>query len=329
MGAKTKIVCCEIDSKMKLLFTALCVAGVLSLALVQNAFAGTYELGAQAYSSKNYQKAIEIWSQDELRANPDAQFGLGVLYIRGMGIQQNMEKGVEFYKRAARLGHASAQFNLGLAYFTERGVKYSPGKAKLWWEKAAIQGHAGAQYNLAAILWSGKGVGKDQASAMHWFRKAVHNGSVPAISFLRKLYQPMQQVLVENIKEINNRETSRSIPLIEEMGMYKLAKQAMQEGSHDQAFKYWQPLAKDGHAESQYQVAVLYEQGLGVDQNLEEAIDWYRSAAEKGEPNAQFRIGLYHINESDDANPSLGLYWIQSAADNDNLQAKEYLQQNL
>ncbi|MEM7194792.1 MAG: tetratricopeptide repeat protein [Pseudomonadota bacterium] len=305
------------------------LCGLFGLLLPFSAISSDYNAGLKAYSSEDFKSAAKIWSDSSLKSDAEAQFGLGVLYVRGMGVEQDVSRGVGLYKKAARMGHPSAQFNLGLAYYTERGTEYSPGKAKLWWEKAAVQGHPSAQYNLASMLWSGKGIKKDQASAMQWFRKAIRSGSREALVFLRDLYQPMYTVLTENISKIAKRGGNRGIPLIEEMGMYKLAQKAMERGSHNQAYRYLQPLAEDGHPESQYDVATLLEQGLGVDQNLEEAIDWYKVAAESGSPKAQFRIGLYHMNESSDVNPALGLYWIQSAADNNYEDAKKYLEQNL
>ncbi len=36
----------------------------------------------------------------------------------------------------------------------------------------------------------------------------------------------------------------------------------------------------------------LYEEGYGVDKDLKKAVTWYRQAAEKGMPDAEFRLAL-------------------------------------
>ena len=45
--------------------------------------------------------------------------------------------------------------------------------------------------------------------------------------------------------------------------------------------------AISGDAESQYQLALCYRNGEGVEQSNEEAVKWYRKAAEHGNSDAQ------------------------------------------
>ena len=54
--------------------------------------------------------------------------------------------------------------------------------------------------------------------------------------------------------------------------------------------------AAEGDAETQYELAELYAEGDGVEQNLVEAVKWYRKAAEQGHDSAQFEVGLSYQN---------------------------------
>lgn len=285
-----------------------------------------YEEGAKAYAEKNYSTAIGEWSSSDLSNHPQTQFALGVVYMRGVGVSQDFATGIVHYTRAAEAGFASAQFNLGLAYYAGKGVAQSGEQAAKWWQMAAAQGHTVAQYNLGAILWSGDGVEKNQARAIHWFRQARSNGSQDASNFLLTLYAPMYRELNADSLDLARNNAQRTIPLIDEMGMYKLGQQAAAKRDYMQAFGYWQPLAKDGHLNSQYQIARMLEFGLGVDKNLNDAINWYEKAARKGLGRAQYRIALYHLNENPEPNKALGLYWMQSAADNNSEEAVAYIQ---
>ena len=49
--------------------------------------------------------------------------------------------------------------------------------------------------------------------------------------------------------------------------------------------------AEQGHADAQFQLAQMYNDGVGVTQNDVLAIDWYRKAAEQGIASAQFLFG--------------------------------------
>lgn len=63
-----------------------------------------------------------------------------------------------------------------------------------------------------------------------------------------------------------------------------------------QAFKEFLAAAKEGHANSQYNVAVMYEQGLGVSKNEKEAFFWYGKSAAQGNSGAQFNLGVLFEN---------------------------------
>ncbi len=54
--------------------------------------------------------------------------------------------------------------------------------------------------------------------------------------------------------------------------------------------------AKDGHADSQFNVALMYEQGIGIAKNEKEAVVWYGKSASQGNSAAQFNLGVLYEN---------------------------------
>lgn len=52
------------------------------------------------------------------------------------------------------------------------------------------------------------------------------------------------------------------------------------------------PLAQTGHASAQYYVALMYDQGVGVEQDSGIAIRWYKRSAEAGHIDAQYNLGV-------------------------------------
>ena len=65
-------------------------------------------------------------------------------------------------------------------------------------------------------------------------------------------------------------------------------------GDYESAFKIWLPLAEEDDLAAQYNVALLFEHGLGVEPNMNAALDWYIRAAEAGYPTAQVKIGDFY-----------------------------------
>lgn len=43
-------------------------------------------------------------------------------------------------------------------------------------------------------------------------------------------------------------------------------------------------------------LGMMYDEGYGTQQNYEEAVKWYRQAAQTGHANAQYRLGLMHAS---------------------------------
>lgn len=53
-------------------------------------------------------------------------------------------------------------------------------------------------------------------------------------------------------------------------------------GDYKGAYEVWLPLAEKGQARAQYSLGVLFQQGLGVEQDSQEAERWFARAAEQG-----------------------------------------------
>jgi hypothetical protein len=61
------------------------------------------------------------------------------------------------------------------------------------------------------------------------------------------------------------------------------------------AFREWKVSAEAGQAEAEFDLGVLYAQGLGVRRDLTEAMTWYRKAAEQGNAAAEFALGQLYL----------------------------------
>ncbi len=67
-------------------------------------------------------------------------------------------------------------------------------------------------------------------------------------------------------------------------------------GDYDKAFKVMQSLAETSdHGYAQYYVGMMYMQGQGVEQDYKNAGKWFRTASEKGIPQAQYKLGDLYL----------------------------------
>ena len=71
---------------------------------------------------------------------------------------------------------------------------------------------------------------------------------------------------------------------------------AYEAGNPQLAAKEFRAAAEKGDADCQYNLALMYEQGMGVTKDEKEAVVWYRKSAEQGNSNAQFNLGVLYEN---------------------------------
>jgi TPR repeat protein len=69
---------------------------------------------------------------------------------------------------------------------------------------------------------------------------------------------------------------------------------AAKSGDFATALREWIPLAKQGNADAQYNLGVMYSKGRGVPQDYKTAVKWYRLAAEQGYAGAQSNLGVMY-----------------------------------
>lgn len=62
------------------------------------------------------------------------------------------------------------------------------------------------------------------------------------------------------------------------------------------AYKEFLAAAQAGHPDSQFNVALMYEQGLGIGRDDREAVAWYLKAAEQGHAAAQYNLAVLYEN---------------------------------
>ena len=81
--------------------------------------------------------------------------------------------------------------------------------------------------------------------------------------------------------------------------------------------------AKEGVPEAQFNLALCYARGNGVEQSYSKAAYWYERAAMKGNDRAQFNLALsYYEGKGVEQSYSQAAYWLQKAANQNHPEAQ-------
>ena len=149
--------------------------------------------------------------------------------------------------------------------------------------------HYAGAYNPATLYLEGKGVLTDSEGNVLFDGAFVEN-------------QPQGKVL--DAAQVQAEALQKRAEQGDAAAQTALGVEEAEQGNYGNAFKWLARAAAANHAEAQYYLAVMYERGLGMDKNVDEAHRWYQRAADNGFAKAQKRIA--DIKQADDAlaNPS-------------------------
>ena len=236
-------------------------------------------------------------------------------------------------KKSAEQGDAKAQYNLGVCYYNGNGVEKDYQEAVKWWRKAAEQGDAKAQYNLGVCYSNGDGVEKDYQEAVKWYRKAAEQGIAVAQFNLGLCYDygngiPRNKIeayiwYVLSSKNRNDYVNKNIKRLESEFGkeqfsevQFRLGAYFYSKKDYQEAVKWYRKAAEQGDAEAQFYLGLCYSNGDGVAKDLKEAAKWWRKAAEQGEAAAQYNLGVCYSNGNGVAkNYQEAVKWYRKAAE--------------
>lgn len=98
-------------------------------------------------------------------------------------------------------------------------------------------------------------------------------------------------------------------------GAFEDGMAAFGERDYQKALSLWLPLAEQGDDASQINVAEIYAKGLGVKQDIPEAIKWFEKAAAQGNVAAEFSLGeIYGYGHGVQTDHKQSIKWYRKAA---------------
>ncbi len=157
-------------------------------------------------------------------------------------------------RRAAAEGDPRAQYLIGLRYAEGDAGMRDMEKSLRWLRLAAMSGLAPAEYRLGVLYERGEGVEFDLNQARAWYGRAARQGNLKAMHNL---------AVIEGGKEGS--------------------------GDYSGAAKWYEKAAAYGLSDSQFNLGVLKEHGLGTSLDLIEAYKWFSLAASSGDTEAAKR----------------------------------------
>jgi TPR repeat protein len=138
------------------------------------------EKGRKAFEKGDYEAALAELLPLAERGNAEAQYDVGLMYSKGLGVPQNDVTAAKWIKAAAEQGNAEAQLEFVLLLNIGMGVPQNYTVGANWLKAAAEQGFGDAQYWLGNAYRRGRGVLQDPVMAYMWFNLSSNAQKWPA-----------------------------------------------------------------------------------------------------------------------------------------------------
>lgn len=177
------------------------------------------------------------------QGNAEAMNGLGMIYLKGIGVPVNDFLGKEWLEKSANTGYANAWYNLGLLYKDSE-----PTKALLYFEKAATSGFLTAYAAWGSMLMNGEGVPQNYTLAFNIFKQGADKGNAYCNYSLGYLYY-------------------KGFGCSQDYAL---------------AIKRFEIASQKNNAWAMYMLGLCYRNGYGVSIDLEKAKFWLSKSAAMG-----------------------------------------------
>ncbi|KAL3880340.1 hypothetical protein ACJMK2_032588 [Sinanodonta woodiana] len=163
------------------------------------------------------------------------------------------------------------------------------------WQEASELGYAKAQFNLAVCYETGNGVKKDLKKAMEYYHLAAEENHPMSLYNLGVLYlEGGEDVQVNKHLGIKYLEKSAELGLA--MAQTYLGVYYTEKGSKEDmkiAVEYFKKASEKNDPEAQYSLGLCYEEGWGVEPDECKAAQLYSQAAQSGHDGAMYNLGIF------------------------------------
>ena len=267
-------------------------------------------LGKIFLNEKDYAKAMLCFEIAANIGSSDAMLELAQMYMKGLGTEKNIKKAKKYLKVLSnKYNSDSAQYHLGLIYNSEKkylkskeffelsanqenpdalmklgiihrdglGVKKNPSKTFQYFEKAAKLGAANALFYLGVFCRDGFGTEKNSNRERRYNKLAVRYGVPEACTNLGLHYHKEGNIeLAKYYWGISSNSKAQ----------YNLGIVYQEEKNYNKAKEMYEKAAKQNHSDAILAIGKLYLNGLGVEENIDIALDYIVKAARLNNYNA-------------------------------------------
>ncbi len=248
----------------------------------------------------NLESARTIYAKLAEAGYLEAAVSLSQMYLKGRFVQSDGREGVMYWlQKASELGDDRSRFLLGKEIEAQKGGMDALGSAVVWYKRSHSEE---AFLRMARYYREGLEGGRDIGLAARYYRMCASITARLEFSDMCRVYGESKRNAGDNVTAF--KWFLRAARLKNPYGQLRLAEMYFHgEGVRVSLAKaaqwnYW--AAECGDAEGQWRIGVFCELGIGIDQTLESAVEYYKKAAAQNHVLAKlhlFELGYVSFEE--------------------------------
>ncbi|OAX39542.1 HCP-like protein [Rhizopogon vinicolor AM-OR11-026] len=264
--------------------------------------ADCYANGLGTYKNKqDFDRAYPLFVLAAKHGHPDAAYRAGTCCENGWGCRRESAKALQFFRKAGAALHPGAMYRLGIAELNgELGLSKRPREGVKWLKRSAE--HATAEFPHALhelALLHERGIDNvvfvDTEYTVELLAQAAELGYAPSAHRLGECYEygklgcPQDPALSIHYYNIAAQQSHRDA-CFALTAWYLVGSPGVLPQSDTEAYLWARKAADAGLAKAMYAVGYFLEVGVGTPPDLQEAMTYFKKAADLGDKRAQQRL---------------------------------------
>jgi TPR repeat protein len=280
-----------------------------------------------------------------LNNHPDAQHQLGLMYLRGHGVDKYYQKALERFTAASNSMDIAKCFSRGIDFYNGDNVEKDHEIAAIYLQKVVEKDDAAKAYfgpiyfdklekeqheiesivkeieSMEPELLYGRGVqlykessksAKNYGLSSRYIRVAAEKNHKQAIVQLGKMY--LDGLAFDKNETEAMRWIKKSIEVMNPKECYKQGMIFYNEKHYKISLLYMEKGAEENYSYAQVHLVLVYTQGLGVEKNHGQAMKWFQQSTMQLKPNECQKKGIeFYNNINIDDNYDFALLFLLKA----------------
>lgn len=261
---------------------------------------------------QSFEKA-QIWFNRGIKSgDAGSQYGLGLMYLHGLGLPQDSAKAIKYLKASADQDYPSALVSMG-ALHLDQGNAEDIAVANKYFELASRYGHIESYYFLAEMIDQALGRDRNCILASAYYKSVVEKAEPLLSSFAEanRAYETgdYELALIDymhaaeqgyekgqaNVAYLLDQENVNKWSLPSRLLAHKPRSSLLQNAAL--ALIYWTRSARQQNIDSMVKMGDYYLNGIGTQADMDKAASCYTAASDyAATAQALFNLGWMHEN---------------------------------